>query len=127
LTYYILFVPDANGDSQATVFSIIEAGYREVFSKSAFGLALLLTYDTAMRASLDNVSAVFRTWFNGARANDGDSIMQGCGSGNFSSNNALCRVVEIIGNYARLDQSAICALCAPIPFASFTNTTIGSL
>ena len=71
---------------QATVFPIIEAGHREVFTKSSFGLGLLHTHDIAQHASLELVSPIFRTWFNGNRADDNESIMQGSGSGNYRCN-----------------------------------------
>lgn len=70
---------------QATVFAIIEAGHRGVFSNSSFGLGFLQTYDTAQYASIDLVSSIFRIWFNGTRADDDESIMQGSGSGNYEA------------------------------------------
>jgi len=38
-----------------------------------------------MRASIDSVSALFRTWFNGSHVKDKESIMEGDGCGNFVS------------------------------------------
>ena len=70
---------------QGTVFPIIDAGHRDFFVKSSFGLGLLQTYDASKRASLDSVSVAFRSWFNGTHANDDESIMQGSGCGNYLS------------------------------------------
>ena len=71
---------------QGTVFPIIDAGHRDFFVKSSFGLGLLQTYDASKRASLvDSVSVAFRSWFNGTHGNDNESIMQGSGCGNYLS------------------------------------------
>ena len=68
----------------AKVYTIIDAGHREVFQKTRHGRALLAIHDAAKKKDPGLVSAAARHFINGSEVGDRGAIQSGGGWGKFS-------------------------------------------